>query len=332
MTSVSDVVIHGCDTNPSCLGYRLADKSFTVPSGTDDEYIPILLKYCEQNKIDLLIPCADEELLPISKSKFLFEKIGCRVLISPESALKIVLNKAKLFQHCQKSSLSEYIPKYYVCKNVNEIRQAYKNLLNLGHKVCIKPAVTHGSRGFRIIEKTPTKEEFFNKKASPHNITIEMLCQILGTSSFPDILVMEYLPGIEYSVDCFKSEKDFLCVPRTREIIKDGICVSGRSVENNSLIAASKQIYNELGLCYNANIQFKYDSQGNPKLLEINPRFSGTMEHCRAAGINFVEVAIHTIFNMQRKKYKVNWGVKMTRVWSEIFEDDEGLWVLTAEK
>ena len=35
-----------------------------------------------------------------------------------------------------------------------------------------------------------------------------------------------------------------------------------------------------------ANVQFREDAQGQPKLLEINPRFPGTLPLTDAAGIN----------------------------------------------
>ena len=325
---LSDVFIHGCDINPQAIGLNLADRSFVVPCGTDREYIPNLLKYCELNKIDLLIPCADEELLPLAQSKMLFEGIGCSVLVADENSLSNILNKAKLYKFCLENNLSEYVGEYYLCNNINEIKTAYQSLLGRGYQVCVKPSTTHGSRGFRLIGDQPSREDFFTKKPKNYNITIESLCQILDGPNFSDLLVMEYLPGIEYSVDCFARDTDFLCVPRTRENVKEGICVSGKTVMNKDLIKASEKIYNQLNLSYNTNIQFKYDLHGKPKLLEINPRFSGTMEHCRAAGVNFVEVAIHEILNMKKLDYKVNWGVKMTRVWSEMFQNKDVLWTL----
>lgn len=324
----NDVTIHGCDIDSQSIGLEMADKSFVAPAGASSGYIPTLLKYCDKNQIDLVIPCADEELVPLARSKKLFEEIGCRVLIESEGALNIVLDKARLFQFCCENSLTDYIVEYRTCNNAHDLYEIYCELSGLGYKVCVKPAKTHGSRGFRVIEQPPSKKDFFSKKAKSQSITIDSLCRILDGEPFPEILVMEYLPGTEYSVDCFRRDNDFLCVPRTREVIKEGVCVSGTVVKNEQLVEASRYIYNKIGLMYNANIQFKYNSNGEPKLLEINPRFSGTMEHCRAAGINFVEVAIHNIFQLTDRDYDIKWGVKMTRVWDEIFHDENGLFTL----
>tara|TARA_R110000824_G_scaffold122128_6_gene278846 strand:- start:1006 stop:2076 length:1071 start_codon:yes stop_codon:yes gene_type:complete len=323
-----NVMLHGCDINGASLGMKLADRSFIAPRGDSDDYITELLSYCRKNNIDLLIPCADEELLPLATNKHLFEEMGCKVLVSGEASIRTALNKSRLFQFCANNHLSEYIVEYSVCNNVEDLLKTYYKMIDAGLKVCVKPTKAHGSRGFRVIEPLTSKSTFFNSKAQPNSITIDSLCEILGNEEFPELLIMEYLPGSEYSVDCFKRDGDFLCVPRTREIIKEGICVAGKVVKNEALMHAANKIYNKIGLSYNANIQFRYNEAGRPVLLEINPRFSGTMEHCRAAGVNFVEVAIRNILNLEDLDYKIKWNVAMTRVWNEIFQDENGLYTL----
>ena len=43
------------------------------------------------------------------------------------------------------------------------------------------------------------------------------------------------------------------------------------------------------------------------------------MEHCRAAGINFVEVAIRDILKLPPLNYTIKWKTNMMRVWNELF-------------
>jgi len=314
--------------NPESIGLKMCDKSFTSLSGSSPHYIEAMLKYCTQNSIELIIPCSDEELIPLSRHKQAFERSGCKILSSSEETLQTVLNKPKLFKFCIDNGMCDYIPNFYRCKNKNQLLSAYNQLAEKGFNVCVKPAKAHGSRGFRVISDKPlSMHDFFNKKPDIHSISIGDLCKTL-TCDFPELMVMEYLSGVEYSVDCFARKEDFLCVPRTREVIKDGICVSGVVTKNEELIAVSKKLYKKLGLKYNANLQFRYDDGGNPKLLEINPRFSGTMEHCRAAGVNFVEVALHEILGMEHISYRVNWGTRMVRVWKELFTDSDRIFTI----
>lgn len=319
----NDIVVHGCDINANSIGLKLCDKSFITVKGSSNQYISNLLSYCQNNNIDLIIPCSDEELIPLSSSKHLFENIGCQVLVSSSQSLETILDKSLLFNFCSNNALNDYVVHHYVCNNVEDLIVKYNKLKNLNYQVCVKPTKTHGSRGFKIISESISisKEDFFNKKLNPHYISLDSLCDILsqGDGTFQDLFVMEYLPNQEYSVDCCKTQNEFLCVPRTREIIKEGICVAGTVTKNTELINAAHHLYRALGLTYHANIQFKYNNNGEPKLLEINPRFSGTMEHCRAAGINFVEVAIRDILKLPPLNYTIKWKTNMMRVWNELF-------------
>ena len=323
-----NITIHGCDSNPSSLGLKMVDFSFVAPQGSATNYVSTIYDYCKKNSIDLIIPCADEEMIPLSRSVKKFEDVGCMILSPPCNVLETCLNKKKLFDFFSLGDLSKYIVENYVCNDVRGLCDSYDKLVRNGYSVCVKPVKAHGSRGFRVIEETPSRDDFFDKKPVGTSVTIETLCQILGDGPFDDLLVMEYLPGVEYSVDSFKRGHDFLCIPRTRRVVKEGICVAGQTCNNKELINIAERVYNELGLRYNANIQFRYDREGRPKLLEINPRFSGTMEHCRASGVNFVEVALHEAFDIRQIDYEIKWGVKMQRVWSEVFEYESQLYTL----
>lgn len=83
-------------------------------------------------------------------------------------------------------------------------------------------------------------------------------------------MVLEYLEGPEYSIDCLATEEKLIAaIPRLKG--------SGRVrelVEHFELIQMAHAFHNEYKLPYVFNIQVKYN-EGVPKLLEINPRMSG---------------------------------------------------------
>jgi carbamoyl-phosphate synthase large subunit len=330
-------IIHGCDMNNDAVGLYFADKSFVVPRGDSEDYISIVKKYCIDNNINLIIPASDTELLPLSLNRETFESIGCKILVAPQSSLESILDKSFLYKECKKNNdLKKIIPHFNVCSNTTELKLAYDNIASSFDNVCVKPARAHGSRGFRIISSIESKKEFFSNKPSASKISFESLYKIMnqGSEDFPSLLVMEYLSGEEFSVDCVSYNGKFHCVTRRRDIIKDGICSSGTVVKKQDLIDLSEIIYKNFGLKFNANIQFKYDSSGNPKLLEINPRVSGTMELCRGAGVNFVYAAIADSLNLNLPVdyFSVNWGTRMERVWEEIFYNEEKAFMLESTK
>lgn len=95
-----------------------------------------------------------------------------------------------------------------------------------------------------------------------------------------DDVVTEYLPGDEFTVDCVSNDKgelvDWNVRERTR--VRDGITAYGKSSGERwaELGEYVKIIAGRLKLPYFWFAQFKYNSEGSPRLLEINCRISGS--------------------------------------------------------
>lgn len=120
----------------------------------------------------------------------------------------------------------------------------------------------------------------------------------LGKS--PDLLVTEFLPGEELSVDCFTDfNGDLLFIgPRTRERVQMGISFRSTVVDvDEEINFIAHTINNRVVLNGAWFFQIKRDQNGKYKLLEFAPRQSSTMGLYRHAGINF---ALLSLFNAQR--------------------------------
>jgi len=102
------------------------------------------------------------------------------------------------------------------------------------------------------------------------------------------LLVTEYLPGEEYTVDCISDLEGHLLVanPRLRGRIGRGIALGARSVEAPQIEDWLRSASEELKITGPWFAQFKRDRDGNFKLLEINTRVAGSMGLTRYAGIN----------------------------------------------
>ena len=60
----------------------------------------------------------------------------------------------------------------------------------------------------------------------------------------------------------------------------------------NGLLSHARQLVERFGLNGMINVQFKEDAQGEPKLLEINPRASGGVAMSCLSGINLPYLAL----------------------------------------
>jgi predicted ATP-grasp superfamily ATP-dependent carboligase len=99
----------------------------------------------------------------------------------------------------------------------------------------------------------------------------------------PDLLVMQHLPGTEWSVDCLCDRgriiAGFVRTKRKHTQIIDA---------NPQLMALAARVAAVFDLSNLVNIQFKSASPGDddPHVLEINPRMSGGCAYGSLAGIN----------------------------------------------
>jgi len=109
-------------------------------------------------------------------------------------------------------------------------------------------------------------------------------------------IVTEYLPGAEFTVDCVSTEEgqlvDWNVRERTR--VRDGITSYGRSVPEKWRFIGHyvKLVANKLKLPYLWFVQFKLDSNGVPKLLEVNCRISGSFCITRLARKDYIKLVM----------------------------------------
>lgn len=310
--------IFSCDNRSSTIGSLLAQHSFTVPFGDDPAYITQLLKQALDNKINTILPITTRELLPLAQNKKLFEDKGIEVIISPEESIELANNKGSLMEHLNKNNVPT--AKFQVCHTIEEFEGAAYQLGYPEKAITFKPTTSNGSRGFRIIDPTINEHHLlFYEKPSNTYITYSKAIEILSRKSFPELVVMEYLPGDEYSVDCLiKEGRIQYIIPRKRTQMRAGISVEGEITNNLEIIDYCKRILKLIPLHGPIGIQVKLDQLNTPKILEINPRIQGTSVACIGAGVNLALSAIDGL-DVTNMNQGVKWGTKFIRYYSEAF-------------
>jgi carbamoyl-phosphate synthase large subunit len=152
-----------------------------------------------------------------------------------------------------------------------------------------------------------------------------MLSILDGNNRFPELVVMEHLPGDEYSVDLLvKDGEPLAIVPRKRDSIKLGISFVGTIEKNDKVINMAMAISRALGLDYNINLQLKYAADGIPKIIEINPRVSGTIVLGTGGGVNMPYLGVKLALGEAIPKVNPAYNTRMIRYWQEIFIDPQG--------
>lgn len=305
------------DSEDKEAGFAVTDKRYVVPKVKDPKYLDAILDICKHEKVTTIIPQYTDELFLMSENIKSFNSLGIKILVTenPEK-LRIANNKIKLYQFLNNK---DFVPKYKLASNIDSVINA---VLELGYPnvpVCVKPGQGEGGKGFRIITKE--KIDIFNESSGLPRMSLEAyIDQLKAVDSIPDLLVTEYLPGREYSVDCVcKNGSACICIPRQRIKTSMGVSIVSLIEKNEDLIAYSKEIISSLDLSYNINLQFKYSDDEKPKLIEINPRVSGSLVANYGAGVNMLEAALRLAYDMPVENMDIKWGTKMVRHWDQIF-------------
>lgn len=325
--------IIGSDYRKEMSSDLFSEKCFVLPDNRSDEFPIALAELCKEESVDVVLPIRTDDQMPICKNLELFREIDTEpaIVVTDPDLLDIILNKRKLMEYC-KDIIQIETPAFSYAKDAEALRSQVFSLGYPENPVVIKPSYSNGSRGLRILnEQIDWKSMFYEEKPTGIYSTLDRVLNDIG-ESFPELVIMEYLPGNEYTLDvlCRKGIA-FAVVPRLREGMTGGITTRGiiSNDENyEHLSKTAEAIVEGLGMSYNAGMQLKESKGGRPLLLEINPRLQGTTTISVAAGVNIPEMMVEMAMQEFDYDYSpdIRWGLEMERIWLELFRYNEEIW------
>jgi carbamoyl-phosphate synthase large subunit len=256
------------DMDPWAAGLYLVppDARTLVPAGAAPGFADAMLDICAALGVDILLPTVDSELEPLAAARASFAAAGTDLLLAPAAALEVILDKLTLARHC-----------------ADIVRVPRTEPFGLAFDprtwtfpVVVKPRRGSGSRGFTFVADA------------------ESLATMQRSAA---LIVQEYLPGEEYSIDVLADAAGqvMAAVPRARIRVDSGVSVAGRTVHDGELEGFGRQVALATGLTYVANVQCKRDRAGNPALLEVNPRVPGTLGLTIASGVDMPRLAVDSL-------------------------------------
>lgn len=321
MQAVENIEVCIADANEFATGKAFCNEFYLIPKATDKNFAETVLQVCIANRVTMILPLVTRELYIFSEHKRLFEEQGIHIVVCDFEILEKVNNKRKLLQHIQAKGIA--------CANfrvVNTLNQFYSGCAELGYPnqaICIKPSDGNGSRGVRIIDDSKNLFDLWlNEKPNNLFIRFEQMEEILKMGEFPELLLMENLPGEEYTIDAIVGKhKIELILPRKRTKMSGGISVAGVFENNKMIIEYCRQILSSLAVIGPIGLQVKEDKMGHFKLIEINPRLQGTSVAAMGMGINLPYLAIKAYLGEEIESHEVDsiWGTRFARYYNETY-------------
>lgn len=294
----------GSHTEPDFAPLTACDLAMTEPVGLDAAaYVDWCLAFCVENRVDVFIPGRMRE--EIADRRGDFAAIGTALVVAGDGeTLRLLENKGRFLEN-----LPDGVPSHAFHRVIDweEFSTACSALENEGKRVCFKPATGTFGLGFQIIDEslTPLKRLM---RSEGHRISMRELRGILeGIGTFPEMLVMEYLDGSEFSVDVLAHEGEVLAMVCRRKPFNGRVRVNGTSSMErvregqSQLLAREPEIeemvrklarHYHLGGLFNAQFRSPAERPEKPRILEINGRMSGGLPYIALSGLNLPSLAI----------------------------------------
>jgi carbamoyl-phosphate synthase large subunit len=251
--------------------YQLADVGEVTPPVGRIEYVPALLDLVVKHRIGLVIPLTDVDLRSLGRQRHRFTDVGAAVMIGEEADIRLCRDKAQTNELFGRAGLG-------TIKTIM-LKDFYEEPF---YPCFVKPI--RGSAG------VATGIIYNEAELRAHVATYGDL-----------LLVQEYVPGQEYTIDIYRDRQGVVrcVVPRQRLAVRSGEVSKGITVKDQQLIDASVKLGGLLGSIWGVFCaQCRRQEGGRPRFFEVNPRFGGGAPLSIAAGADLPLYLIQEVLGL----------------------------------
>jgi predicted ATP-grasp superfamily ATP-dependent carboligase len=245
---------------------------YPCPKNNPDEFIQCLLSQVKQEHFDVLVSLGNEGMMELSKNRDLFLPYVKLPLVDNEALLK-ANSKAETLKTAIEHNIP--CPKTYFVRNTGDVK---KILDEIPFPVIVKPTHSEGSLGLHYIMVKEDLIDIFEKT----------------TEKFGETIIQELIPpgGDSYGFEGLFNKKSEPVARFVHKRLREFPITGGPSsfrigVDNPEIEQLGIRLLQSLGWYGVAMVEFKVDPRDNiPKLMEINPRFWGSLPLSIASGMD----------------------------------------------
>jgi len=239
------------------------------PDEKEKEFLDFIFDLVQKTKIEMIIPVSDKTLIPLAKYKKDLEKYTILPTADYQTIIK-ARDKGVTLKIAQELGLP--IPRTYYPENENDLEKVEE------YPIVLKPRFSSGSRGMVLCKTSQELRENFKKISEIHG----------------PLLIQKFIPqgrevGYYTLFDKNSQPVAWTIQKRLRSYpISGGPSTFRETIFHPQIKELGEKILKHLNWQGVAMVEFKIDSRDNlPKLMEINPRFWGSLALSIVAGIDF---------------------------------------------
>lgn len=249
---------------------------------SDEEYVEWALMFAQERGIDILIP--SDRFRVLAQHQREFENLGVTLLSQPSvTGAAIADSKTETYSAAAEAGLR--VPIHFQVTDSTGFRDAVWAVEGAGYEACVKPDTGWAADGFRVItQHRPGVSDLFEPPR--RKVHMEDYAQVLAGmeragEKVPPLIVSAVMKEPEASVDVLRAPTGQVVASIARSKGK-----YTRTFDSDPRIQhIAHTMAEKLDITYLCNVQTRM-LDGEPVLLEVNPRGSDGLPHCAATGVN----------------------------------------------
>ncbi len=264
----------------------------------------------EKYHYDMVIPLNDDIAIQLSKYKKELSKYTTPI-VEDWDTFQFACDKLKTMQVCMDNGIP--------CpKSFTSLEDFLKAESTVSYPIVVKPRTGQAAVGFHISDSKENVVDYFQK----------------AEQKYGPMLIQEYIPqtDIQYKCEMYVDRNGKLkaaCVfAKNRWYPVDGgSSTLNTTVNRPDIVTTCKQLLENIGWKGYADIDLIQDPRDNvAKVMEINPRITGSVKICYAAGVNFSKLILQDFDGEEVEEvFNSNFGVQMRYMHTDV------LWFLKSK-
>lgn len=275
---------------------------YPSPLKQKEKFAEYLIEQLQKNTYNVLIPVANPVLQPIIENEKEISQYT-RIALPPREVFTKAYDKGTTLKIAQENGIS--CPKTFFIDSLDGV---YRTEGMLEYPLVIKPRIGFGSRGVEVCNS------FDQLIANVEN----------SISNYGGLLLQEYIPnGGEFGVYTLFDWNSRPCALTVQRRLRSFPVSGGPSTlretirTDTSEIAVSDafKLLNAMKWVGVAMVEFRIDQRdGIPKLMEVNPRFWGSLPLSILAGVDFPYM-LYQLFIGEEVKPALDYKVEVKCRW-----------------
>ncbi|MGC8812276.1 MAG: ATP-grasp domain-containing protein [Candidatus Aenigmatarchaeota archaeon] len=250
---------------------------YTNPEKNVSGFLEDLKRIVEKNDYEILFPCSDFTILPISLNRKFFEE-RVKLALPSNELLRLAWSKSKILRIAR--SIGIPTPKTFFVRRTEELKKIDKKI---NYPVVIKPESSKHILNNQVIDMQV-------KYANNFKELVENFKKSFVNGKAP--LIQEVIKGfgLGFFALCKNGRvKAFFMHKRLREVSVDrGASTLRESIWDEEIEKYGVELLEKIKWHGVAMVEFKMDEEeGKPKLMEVNGRFWNSLPLAVAAGVDF---------------------------------------------